>query len=202
MGHVVVNPWRGVAGIYAMGVADAQRRRGIGRALVIAACRRAIDARLHAAVLNATEQGEPVYRGVGFESLGHGQTWWLARGPAPTARMAALALAIGAGDRGALDALEPSPEELAASIAGDTGAVRLAILTGHGELVEWMLDRAPALTAGSASRPTAGRCCTWPWKRAIRTWSGLALARGVDPAAARPRLRRDRPRLGRAFRPG
>src|SRR6202023_3388229 len=33
IGHVVVNPWRGFAGIYNMGVAESHRRRGIGRSL-------------------------------------------------------------------------------------------------------------------------------------------------------------------------
>jgi hypothetical protein len=29
------------------------------------------------ATLNATGEGELLYRALGFRSLGHGQTWWL-----------------------------------------------------------------------------------------------------------------------------
>jgi hypothetical protein len=31
------------------------------------------------ATLNATGEGELLYRALGFRSLGHGQTWWLHR---------------------------------------------------------------------------------------------------------------------------
>ena len=183
VGHVVVNPWRGVAGIYSMGVAESARRRGIGRALVFAACRRARALGCTHAVLNSTDQGEPVYRAVGFESLGRGQTWWLAHGPAPSLRAAALALAIGDGDLVALAVLDPSAEELAAPIAGDTGALRLAVLTGRGEVVEWMLERAPAARRRAVltqrrNAPSPGRR-----SREMRAWSRFALARGVDPWA-------------------
>lgn len=77
IGHVVVNPWRGHAGIYDMGVARDRRRRGVGRALTIAACRLARDLGCASALLNATGEGEALYRTVGFRSLGWGRTWWL-----------------------------------------------------------------------------------------------------------------------------
>ena len=64
-------------GIYDMGVAPHARRRGHARALTLAALGRAREAGCTGVTLNATGEGEPVYRSVGFESLGWGMTWWL-----------------------------------------------------------------------------------------------------------------------------
>jgi ribosomal protein S18 acetylase RimI-like enzyme len=83
VGQVVVNPWRGIAGIYDMGVVPSHQRQGIGRALTLAACRLGRELGCTHAVLNATGEGEPLYRAVGFESLGMGQTWWLHPGSCP-----------------------------------------------------------------------------------------------------------------------
>jgi ribosomal protein S18 acetylase RimI-like enzyme len=77
VGHVVVNPWHGFAGIYNMGVAEDHRRQGIGRALTLAACRLAGRLGCTHAGLNATPEGELLYRTAGFQSLGLGRTWWL-----------------------------------------------------------------------------------------------------------------------------
>jgi GNAT superfamily N-acetyltransferase len=79
-GHVMVNPWRGFAGIYNMGVAEDCRREGHGRALTIAACRLGRRLGCTHALLNATYEGDLLYRTVGFESLGWGRTWWLNAG--------------------------------------------------------------------------------------------------------------------------
>ena len=75
-GHVVLNPWRGFGGIYNMGVTEGHRRHGIGRALTLAACRLARQLGCTHAGLNATPEGELLYRTVGFRSLGMGRTWW------------------------------------------------------------------------------------------------------------------------------
>ena len=77
VGHVAVNPWRRFAGIYDMGVVPDRRRRGIGRALTLAACRLARDRGCTHALLNATPEGELLYSTVGFEMIGKGRTWWL-----------------------------------------------------------------------------------------------------------------------------
>ena len=66
-----------VAGIYDMGVLSSARRRGLGRALTLAAVARAREAGCASVTLNATGEGEALYRSVGFESLGLGMTWWL-----------------------------------------------------------------------------------------------------------------------------
>lgn len=145
VGHLVVNPWRGVAGIYNMGVAAPYRRRGIARALSAAAARVAVAQGCRFAVLNATEEGERFYRAVGFRSLGWGQTWWYAPGPEPTPRQAGLAEAIGSGALAALAELDPTSEELRAPLPGHTRPLRLALLTGRLEAAGWLLDRSPAL---------------------------------------------------------
>jgi GNAT superfamily N-acetyltransferase len=81
VGHAAVNVTSGrlsVAGIYDMGVAEQERRRGIGRALTIAALQLGRAQGCEVATLNATPEGELLYRAVGFRSVGVAQTWWLA----------------------------------------------------------------------------------------------------------------------------
>jgi ribosomal protein S18 acetylase RimI-like enzyme len=65
------------AGIYDVDVPRRHRRRGIGRAVTLAVCRAAAGAGARVATLNATGEGELLYRALGFRSLGLGQTWWL-----------------------------------------------------------------------------------------------------------------------------
>ena len=67
----------GVAGIYDMGIAQRERRRGIGRALTGRALELGrVAAGAGVATLNATPEGELLYRRLGFRSVGFAQTWW------------------------------------------------------------------------------------------------------------------------------
>jgi GNAT superfamily N-acetyltransferase len=66
----------GSAGIYDVDVLPRHRRRGLGTALTLAVCRAAADAGARVATLNATGEGELLYRALGFRALGLGQTWW------------------------------------------------------------------------------------------------------------------------------
>ena len=77
VGHVVLNVDDETGGIYDMGVAPRSRRRGYGRALTLAALACARVEGCTSVTLNATGDGESIYRNVGFESLGLGMTWWL-----------------------------------------------------------------------------------------------------------------------------
>jgi GNAT superfamily N-acetyltransferase len=77
VGHAVLNVDGETGGIYDMGVVPQARRRGYGRALTLAALACARARGCTSVTLNATGDGEPVYRNVGFESLGLGMTWWL-----------------------------------------------------------------------------------------------------------------------------
>ncbi len=76
VGHVVLHVEGSSGGIYDMGVAPHARRQGHGTALTLAAVAAARDLGCGSVTLNATGEGEPLYRSVGFASLGHGMTWW------------------------------------------------------------------------------------------------------------------------------
>ena len=77
VGHVVLHVEGETGGVYDMGVAPRARRRGHGTALTLAALTAAHELRCASVTLNATGEGEPLYRSVGFASLGRGMTWWL-----------------------------------------------------------------------------------------------------------------------------
>ncbi|MBN9379799.1 MAG: GNAT family N-acetyltransferase [Chitinophagaceae bacterium] len=71
----ITNGVHGVAGIYDVAVVPSARQKGIGKALVLAACLKAKEKGIHYAVLNAT--GRRMYEQIGFRWLGDGFTWWL-----------------------------------------------------------------------------------------------------------------------------
>jgi ribosomal protein S18 acetylase RimI-like enzyme len=77
VGHVALHVEGQSGGIYDMGVAPHARRRGHGTALTLAAVTDAHRLGCSTVTLNATGEGEPLYRSVGFTSLGYGMTWWL-----------------------------------------------------------------------------------------------------------------------------
>jgi GNAT superfamily N-acetyltransferase len=58
-----------VVGIYAVGTAESARRRGIGTAMTWAAIEAGRAWGAKAAVLQASEMGEPVYRAMGFRTV-------------------------------------------------------------------------------------------------------------------------------------
>ena len=77
VGHAVLNVAGTTAGVYDMGVGLEHRRRGHGLALTRAAVARAGQLGCSSVTLNATGDGEPMYRRAGFASLGLGMTWWM-----------------------------------------------------------------------------------------------------------------------------
>jgi GNAT superfamily N-acetyltransferase len=76
VGHGVLAMDAPYGGLFDMGVATDARRRGIGLALTRAAVGLAHDAGCELMTLNATQEGELLYRRAGFRSAGWGATWW------------------------------------------------------------------------------------------------------------------------------
>ncbi|MGZ4352792.1 MAG: ankyrin repeat domain-containing protein, partial [Gaiellaceae bacterium] len=141
----------------------------------LAACLRALELGCTHAVLNATGEGEPVYRRLGFESTGHGRTWWLFPGAAPSRRRVALVEAAGFGDLAALARLHPRDGE-------SRGLLAHAVCTGQVGVAEWLLDRRPGLVREPVDEARGATllhvAVEWGNAELVR----LALARGVDPA--------------------
>ena len=146
----VVDGRLGGAGIYDVEVAPEHQRKGLGRALTAAVCRQAAASGARVATLNATGEGELLYRSLGFRSLGHGQTWWLhspgLKAP-PPAELVALAEAAGRGDVGSLARLAPAPALLAARLANGYDAPHVALHAGHREAAAWLVDHGAPLDA-------------------------------------------------------
>ncbi len=104
--NVTTGEW-GMGGLFAMAVVPAARNQGIGTALAWEACDLARQMGCHHIVLNATAMGEPVYRRVGFQSMGDGPSWHLRpetlAAPPPTDDQVLFLEAVGRGKVMALD---------------------------------------------------------------------------------------------------
>jgi GNAT superfamily N-acetyltransferase len=180
VGGAILNPWRGIAGIYDMGVSPEHRRQGIGRALTLAACRLAHDVGCSHAVLNATPEGELLYQTVGFQRLGEGRTWWRHPGERTTPRQQALVEAIGLGELAALQALRPTDAELERSIGGAGPPLVITVLTGQPAVTEWILARRPDLVSrglGDVGYTLLHAAAEWDAPEVV----AVALAHGADP---------------------
>jgi ribosomal protein S18 acetylase RimI-like enzyme len=178
-GHVAVYVWRGTAGIYDMWVKEPFRRRGIGRALTLAACRRARERGCTHATLNATPMGARVYRRVGFEFLGAGQTWWWHGTAPPSRRQSALVEAVGFGDLDALAELRPTRTEVEREIRGPGPPLAVAVVTGQSQAVDWILRRRPDLV-DRPIEPRGGTVLHCAVEHGDPEMVEIALAHGAD----------------------
>jgi predicted N-acetyltransferase YhbS len=175
VGQVIVLPLDGVAGMYSMGVAPKVQGRGIGLALTQAALRAAWRLDCRAAVLNATDEGERLYRRAGFRSLGWGQTWWPSGGPMPGERQIAITEAAGFADLAALAALDPTESEAASTLS-------LAAVTGRTASIAFLLGRFPSLAA-TRFPPHGGNLLHVAVEHDRPEIVTIALRHGVDPDA-------------------
>ena len=146
----------GVAGIFDVGVAPDAQRRGVGTAVTLAALRLARELGGRYALLNSTEMGEPLYRRLGFESLGRGRTWWLHQDvlqrPPPDVLEIAFGEAVGRGDLPTLSALASDlpPEKLDAPLPCRLTPVQLAVQSDRPESVELLVGLGATLDIVSA----------------------------------------------------
>jgi ribosomal protein S18 acetylase RimI-like enzyme len=165
IGHAVLHVPAGadpVAGLFDVGVVADERRRGIGRALTLAALRHAADLGCAHALLNATGEGEALYRTLGFSPLARGQTWWLqdALHDLPSAQETAFVEAIGFEDMRRLDELwaagvrPPLDEVLRCGVT----PLRLAVLADRRCAVDWLVEH------GATPAPMAFVDLRW-WER-------------------------------------
>lgn len=146
----------GVAGIFNCGVVPIARNRGIGKAVTLAACQFAQAMGCPGALLNATDIGVPMYRSLGFESVGYGQTWWLFRktleSPPPTKAQVALTEAVGRGDVETLNRLGQgvNSETLDTPTTNGMTLMQLAVKMGQLVAAEWLIEHGATLDVLSA----------------------------------------------------
>jgi GNAT superfamily N-acetyltransferase len=184
----------GVGGLFDMYVKPEEQRQGIGTALTQATCELAMKLGCHHVVLNATEEGGPVYQRVGFQSLGMGRTWFLRDSvfdlPPPSPGQVRFLEAVGKGDISALDAMKDGllPEQLSGETINGETPLEIAVRCKQKGSVEWLVehgvvpdimslwdlgwkDRIPALLAThpelvrrKSGRWTATSGMMWIWR--------------------------------------
>lgn len=139
------------AGLYEVGVVPAARNKGIGKAVVAAACQHAKNRGYQYATLNGT--GKKMYEDVGFEHIGYGRTWWIVNDKyltnPPPAKLVLLAEAVGYGredllaDRGR----NFTTDELNEPMVNNMTLMQLAAHCGKPVSGEWLISRGAAYTA-------------------------------------------------------
>jgi ribosomal protein S18 acetylase RimI-like enzyme len=142
--------------IFDLHVEDAERRRGIGWTLTHRLCALAARDGVRVVTLNATGEGERLYRAMGFRSLGFGQTWWMHRaavraGPPPP-RVVAYVEAITRGDVAALEAAAAALDagEGEARLLNGRTPLQQAVDSGQSATAAWLVDHGAELDVPGA----------------------------------------------------
>lgn len=140
----------GNAGIYNVAVVPAQRKKGIGKAIVTAACRYAIEKGYHYATLNGT--GRRMYEQIGFNFISHGITWWLMnpdfiRYPA-TKKEISMAEAVGMGNIPLLDSLcnDMTKADFDKPVRNGMTLLQFALHFHQPGVAEWLLNHGATCT--------------------------------------------------------
>jgi ribosomal protein S18 acetylase RimI-like enzyme len=132
-----------IAGLFNLGVRSDARGRGIGTALTLAALTTARQQGATAIGLNATRDGERIYRKLGFRSAGNGQTWFM-----PSARLrhrpdAATVAQAEALSRGDLTGLDPGIARVGLLPNGDS-PIAYAARFDQATAARWLLAEGAA----------------------------------------------------------
>ena len=131
----------GVAGIYNVGVVPESRHRGIGSAIVSAACHHAREKGYHYAMLNANHMGRPLYEQLGFKWISNGRTWSVTDGRLnihpPGSEQVSLAEATGKGDISALNSFSGS--DLNKPLCNGMRLLELAAHCKQTAAAEWLV---------------------------------------------------------------
>ena len=142
----------GIAGMYNVGVIPIAQRRGIGKAIVAAACRFAFDKGYHYVMLNANHIGRRTYEQVGFRFVSYGCTWWLLNNnyiidpPAP--KLVKLAEAVGKGNVAAMEVAGAGLKaaELDRPLPNGMGLFQVAAYFKQPAAAEWLLTHGATCT--------------------------------------------------------
>ncbi|GAC1477384.1 MAG: hypothetical protein NVS2B12_31700 [Ktedonobacteraceae bacterium] len=162
MGHAILHLTTGelgVAGIFDVGVVPEARNKGVGRAITFSACTLAQKMGCRHAVLNSTPAGEPVYKRLGFGSMGNGHVWLLRAktlaAPAASEWQVACAEAVGRGDVVALDQLvQVRPQALFDEcLPSGVSLLQIAVNLRQRAAAEWLVAHGATLDALSAMDP-------------------------------------------------
>ncbi|MGN6486074.1 MAG: GNAT family N-acetyltransferase, partial [Thermomicrobiales bacterium] len=144
VGAVNLDAREAAANLFNLGVDPDARGRGIGTALTLAAL---AVARQDGAVglgLNATPDGERVYRKLGFRTIGAGQTWFLSAARLrhlPDAATIAFAEALAQGDLAMLDPGLADPPMLPNGESPVVFAARFVASGRADAVIRWLIRR-------------------------------------------------------------
>ena len=182
----------GISGLFNLWVATEERNQGIEEALVQATCELACKIGCHHVVVNATDEGERVYRRVGFQSIGRGPSWFLNKyvlaQSLPTHEQVQFLEAVGKGDLKALDRMADrlTHDQLQRETINQLTPLEIAVRCKQSVSAEWLInhgvipdimslwdlgwrDRIPALIAEHPElvKRKAGRWTATPLHTAI-----------------------------------
>jgi GNAT superfamily N-acetyltransferase len=182
----------GVGGLFDMYVKPEERKQGVGGALTQVTCELAMKLECHHVMVNATDEGEPIYQRIGFQSLGMGRTWFLRDSvlalPPPSSGQVKFLEAVGKGDISALAVMKDDilPERLSEEMINGETPLEIAVRCKQTASPQWLIehgvvpdimslwdlswkDRIPALLAihPELVRRKAGRWTATPLHYAI-----------------------------------